>query len=58
MQYLNRLADAVLERILPQQEAGACVPENGKICACVNHIPSFYNCYGSCVQQPASYCAH
>jgi hypothetical protein len=58
---ITRVGDAMLAKLLGREEAGACVPESGKICSCVasNGYCSggsyfrywrqgYYNCNGVC----------
>ena len=59
---LARLGDAMLARILPTEEAGACIPEQGQDCKCgspcgVNYCTQYrLNCTGECVKQTGLHC--
>ncbi len=46
---LAHVGDRLLGLFLPTAEAGACVPENGHQCKCINHNKYVYNCFGQCV---------
>lgn len=46
--------DSLLHRIVPEVNAGACVPENGQVCCACCFIGSTHycfriNCIGHCV---------
>jgi hypothetical protein len=51
---MQRVGDSVLQRLLPELEAGACVPENGQLCKCdhpcgVNWCTQYrFNCHSLC----------
>jgi len=56
MTVMRRLGDALLQRVLPQLEAGACVPEHGQVCYCRAPCPKVdfcslyrFNCNGVCI---------
>ncbi len=53
------MADSLLARVLPEEQAGACVPEHGQSCGCAlvgNILYHFYvNCYGTCAQSSRCY---
>ena len=61
MKFINSLGDKMLSRVLKQDTAGACVPENGSSCGdawvgsyCLNNVQynkyckGYYNCSGQC----------
>lgn len=59
---LIKMGDAMLARVLPAAEAGACIPENGQDCKCgspcgVNYCTQYrFNCTGSCLKNPGERC--
>jgi hypothetical protein len=59
---LARLGDAMLACVLPAEEAGACIPENGQKCYCgspcgTDYCTQYYfNCTGTCVKHGSNRC--
>ena len=49
MKSLRKLADRAANVLVGQTDAGACVPENGQSCGCVNHQALRYACKGNCI---------
>lgn len=62
---VERASDRALELVLPRVEAGACQPDTGQFCACINGFSCGYphninyrfifNCNGDCVMQGCPY---
>jgi hypothetical protein len=55
---LMHAGDWLLGLILPKEEAGACVPENGHdcICYCTSHQLYRFTCTGQCVHNGSCSC--
>ena len=59
---LARLGDAMLARVLPAADAGACVIENGQYCKCGSPCGETwctqyrFNCTGACVKNVGERC--
>lgn len=57
MAALSRLGDAMLSRLLPEVQAGACVPEHGQKCKCAapcgtSWCTQYYvSCTGPCTDK-------
>jgi len=51
---LRTLRDRILRTVLPDIEAGACIPEHG--CCCGQPFIAQLNCFGTCV--PSSSCSN
>lgn len=56
LRVIRRVSDEVLDVLLKGADAGACVPENGHYCRCVNHCWYRYTCTGACAPAPCVPC--
>ena len=45
---ITRASERLLEVVLGSAEAGACVPDNGAFCYCLNHREYRVQCLGGC----------
>ncbi len=49
MSRLRKFSDKLLTTVLRDGgPVGACVPEHGTYCGCINHIRTLVNCNGIC----------
>lgn len=47
-QLLRTMGDRLLQVVLHQADAGACVPGHGDICGCAGGVYYRYDCLGNC----------
>ncbi|GAA4634193.1 hypothetical protein GCM10023196_074730 [Actinoallomurus vinaceus] len=45
---LGAMSDRLLGAVLKEQSAGACVPEHGSPCKCLNGWQYIFDCNGIC----------
>lgn len=52
---VRRLSEKILNTLVPSAgTAGACVPENGTVCKCLNRVAYYYSCTGVCTKTTIS----
>ncbi len=55
-QLLRTMGDRLLQVVLHQADAGACVPEHGQQCGCFNHVVYRYDCLANCTVKTTTPC--
>ncbi|MFI6058153.1 hypothetical protein [Streptomyces sp. NPDC051286] len=47
---IGTMGDKLLSKLLKEERAGACFPEAGRFCKCVNHVRYIITCLGPCAK--------